>query len=368
MRIGIDARKAADYGIGTYVRNLARELPRLERSWGWVFFHRPGDEGLLPAGRNVTLVAERAGAYGLRELRALALRAREQRLDLFHAPHYVLPFGLPCPAVVTVHDLIHLVTPEYRGLRRLYARAMIGHAVAAAARVLTVSHASERDIVRLFPRARPKLRVVGNGVEEAFHPRPPAETAAWAAGAFDVPGPYLLFVGNPKGHKNLDLLLQGFVKLARRYPELTLLAVGGSEQQRRELGRAARRLGVAGRARLVGPLDQESLARLYSAAAVFVFPSRYEGFGLPPLEAMACGAPVASSSSASLPEVLGPAATYFSPESVDSLVAAVCRLLDEPARRERLVRLGAERARHFSWEEAAEQTLKVYREALEPAP
>jgi glycosyltransferase involved in cell wall biosynthesis len=183
---------------------------------------------------------------------------------------------------------------------------------------------------------------------------------------FGIEGPYLLFVGNPKGHKNLDLLLSGFVRLARRYPALRLVAVGGDARQRRGLERRARRLGVQGRARFLAPVDREALALLYAAAALFVFPSLHEGFGLPPLEAMACGTPVASSSAASLPEVLGPAAAYFSPESEDSLVEAVCRVLDDDALRGRLVRLGLERARHFTWDDAARRTLAVYRGVLAP--
>jgi len=364
VRIGIDARKAADYGIGTHVRNLVERLVRLDRSAEWVLFHRPGDEGLLPAGDRVRLVPERAGGYSLREITALAAHAREQRLDLYHAPHYVLPARLPCPAVVTVHDLIHLQAREYRGLPRLYARLMIGRAVGAAARVITVSRASARDIAAAFPRARGKLAVIPNGVEELFHPRAEGEAAAHVAEAFGVEGPFLLFVGNPKGHKNLDLLLSGFVRLARRYPALRLVAVGGDARQRRRLERRVRRLGIAGRARLLAPVDREALALLYAAAALFVFPSLHEGFGLPPLEAMACGTPVASSSAASLPEVLGPAAAWFSPESEDTLVEAVCRVLDDAALRARLVRLGLERARHFSWDDAARRTLALYREVL----
>ncbi len=364
VRIGIDARKAADYGIGTHVRNLVARLVRLERSVEWVLFCRPGDEGLLPDGDRVRLVPERAGGYSLGELTALAQRAREERLDLYHAPHYVLPLRLPCPAVVTIHDLIHLSARDYRGLPRLYARFMIGRAVRAAARVITVSQASEREILRRFPRARPKLAVIPNGVEERFVPRPAAEGAAFVAGRFGIEGPFLLFVGNPKGHKNLDLLLEGFVRISRRYPALRLLVVGGDERQRRDLARRVQRLGIGGGTRIAAPVDAETLARLYAAAALLVFPSRHEGFGLPPLEAMACGTPVASSSSASLPEVLGPAAAYFSPESLDSLVEAVCRVLDDAGLRERLVRLGLERARHFSWDDAARRTLALYREVL----
>jgi glycosyltransferase involved in cell wall biosynthesis len=364
VRIGIDARKAADYGIGTHVRNLVERLVRLDRSAEWILFHRPGDEGLLPAGDRVRLVPERSGGYSLGELTALATKARELRLDLYHAPHYVLPLRLPCPSVVTIHDVIHLTAREFRGLPRLYARLMIGRAVRAAARVITVSHASEREILRQFPRLHPRIEVIPNGVEEIFHPRPVADTVAFVKEAFDIKGPYLLFVGNPKGHKNIGLLLEGFVKLARRYPALHLLLVGGDERQRRALAKRTRQLGIGKRARVAAPVGREALATLYAGAAAFVFPSRHEGFGLPPLEAMACGTPVASSSSPSLPEVLGPAAAYFSPEDSDSLVEAICRLLDDSALRERFIHLGIERARLFSWDDAARRTLAVYREVL----
>jgi glycosyltransferase involved in cell wall biosynthesis len=242
---------------------------------------------------------------------------------------------------------------------------MIGHAVSAAARVITVSRASERDIVRFFPKAARRIAVIPNGVEEVFHPAPAGEAAARVGARLGFSGDYLLFVGNPKGHKNLDLLLRGFVKLARLFPELRLVAAGGEERQRRELARTAERLGIGARTHFIAPVSREALADLYDAATVFVFPSLYEGFGLPPLEAMACGAPVAASSSASIPEVLGPAARYFSPESVDSLVGTVVGLLEDPALRKRLSSLGRERARDFTWEEAARHTLAVYREALE---
>jgi glycosyltransferase involved in cell wall biosynthesis len=364
VRIGIDARKAADYGIGTYVRNLVHRLTRLDRSTDWVLFHRPGDEGLLPAGERITLVPERARGYSLGELTSLAAKAREQRLDLYHAPHYVLPLHLHCPSVVTVHDVIHLTAREFRGLPRLYARLMIGRAISAAACVITVSHASEREILRQFPRLHPSIEVIPNGVEEIFHPRPEEDPAALVAATYDIRGPYLLFVGNPKGHKNLELLLEGFVKLARRYPALHLLLVGGDERQRRGLARRTRQLGIERQTRVAAPVDRETLARLYAGAALFVFPSRHEGFGLPPLEAMACGTPVASSSSPSLPEVLGPAAAYFSATDPDSLVEAICRVLDDAALRERLVHLGIERARLFSWDDAARRTLSLYREVL----
>jgi alpha-1,3-rhamnosyl/mannosyltransferase len=365
VRIGIDARKAADYGIGTYICSLTAHLVRQYPSCRWFLFHRPGDEGLLPDGENVTLVPERAGTYTIRELIALSLRSRQCRLDLFHAPHYTLPLRLPCPSVVTVHDLIHLLFREYlpHPLARHYARYMIGRAVREAAGVITVSWSTEGDIRKHFPEARSRISVIPNGVEQTFSPRPLPEVREWLSHSLDMKGAYLLFVGNPKKHKNLDLLMRAFARIHSSYPGLELVVVGGGREQHSELSDRARALGIHSRTRLFGNVDRETLALLYSAASVFVFPSLYEGFGLPPLEAMSCGAPVAASSSSSIPEVLGPAAAYFSPENVDSLMTALCDLLDHPGKRERLARLGKKRSRLFSWEEAARQTMVLYREA-----
>ncbi len=365
MKIGIDARKAGDYGIGTYIRNLSTSLALLYPRSRLVLFHRPGDGDLLPRGENVALVPESAGTYSVRELFTLAAQARRERLDLFHSPHYTLPFRLPCPSVVTVHDLIHLLFREYlpHPLARHYARYMIGRAVRESSALITVSHSSRNDIARAFPGA--EASVIPNGVEAAFTPRPLPEVREWLSSSLDLKGSYLLFVGNPKKHKNLDLLLRAFARLQGTYPGLSLVAVGGSEEQQAVLRSRARALEIDGHSRFFGNVDHDTLALLYSAATVFVFPSRYEGFGLPALEAMACGAPVAASSSSSIPEVLGPAAAYFSPDSLDSLMAALCSLLDDPAERSRLVKIGRRRAGRFTWEETARRTMAVYRSVLE---
>lgn len=367
MRVGIDARKVSDYGIGTYIRNLSSQLVGLYGDCSFVFFHRPGDEALLPRGPNVTLAEEPAGTYTLRELLALSSGARRRGLDLFHSPHYTLPFRLPCPSVVTVHDLIHLLYREYlpHPLARYYAQFMIGRAVREAGAIITVSRSSREDIDRFFPGAGRTIHVIPNGIDESLAPRPLPEVREWLAGSLDLKGNYLLFVGNPKKHKNLELLLRAFARLQTSYPNLDLVIVGGSDDQHVTLSDRARSLEIESRTRFFGNVDPETLALLYSAATVFVFPSFYEGFGLPPLEAMACGAPVAASHSSSIPEVLGPAAVYFSPDSVDSLMTALCDLLDNPRKRDRMIRTGKTRARLFNWEDTARKTMEVYRLARE---
>ena len=366
MRVGIDARKAADFGIGTYLRNLSSLLAEQNPDCQWVLFHRPGDESLLPAGGNITLVPEAAGTYSARELLSLSRQARRSRLDLFHSPHYTLPFRLPCPSVVTIHDLIHLIFKEYlpHYPARYYARWMIGRALREATGIITVSRSSARDISHHFPEWDGEVSVVPNGVEKTFAARPLPEVRAWLSTTLDLKRGYLLFVGNPKKHKNLDLLMRAFARLQTSYTSLDLVIVGGSDRHHVELEEQAQSLGIGPKVRLFGTVDHDTLAFLYSAATVFVFPSLYEGFGLPPLEAMACGAPVVASTSSSIPEVLGPAAAYFSPESVDSLMTALCRVLDSSDYRGRLSRMGLKRAKLFTWDEAARRTMDVYRKTL----
>jgi alpha-1,3-rhamnosyl/mannosyltransferase len=366
MKVGIDARKAADFGIGTYIRSISALLAEQNPDWEWVLFHLPGDEDLLPEGSNVTLVVEPAPTYSLRELLSLSRQARRAGLDLYHSPHYTLPYRLPCPAVVTIHDLIHVVFKEYlpHVPARYYARHMIGRAVREAAGIITVSRSSARDIHHHFPGNGKEVSVIANGVDQTFTARPLKVVKEWLSTTLDLKRAYLLFVGNPKRHKNLDLLMRGFARLQTSYTSLDLVVVGGSESHHVELEEKARNLGIERKVRLFGTVDHDTLAFLYSASTAFVFPSLYEGFGLPPLEAMACGAPVVASNSSSIPEVLGPAAAYFSPESIDSLMTALCRVLDSTEYRTRLSRMGLARAKLFTWNEAARRTMDVYRRVL----
>jgi len=242
---------------------------------------------------------------------------------------------------------------------------MIGRALREAAAVITVSHSSADDIKKFFPAESAKINVIHNGVEGGFASRPLEEVRNWLAHTLDLEGSYLLFVGNPKRHKNLDLLIRAFARLQSGYPSLKLVVVGGSDRQHLEISARAGEAGILPKVRLYGTVDHDTLSFLYAAATIFVFPSRYEGFGLPPLEAMSCGAPVAASTQSSIPEVVGPAAAYFSPDSVDSLMAALCRILDNPGLRARLARTGPARAGRFSWRKAAQRTAALYQEAVE---
>jgi len=313
VRVGIDCRKIADFGIGTYIRGLLHALADLGGE-EYVAFGARKIAGFLPK-RGVEHVVVDAPKYSIRELFTIG---RGARIDVFHAPHYVVPF-VDVPFVVTIHDLIHL---HHRNpLARVYARRMIGRAVRKSAAVLTVSNAVRDDIAKTFGHAE-KITVTPNGVDPRFTPDGPK-----------APGRYFLFVGNEKPHKNVGRLIE-----------------------------AAKRSGVdlvrAGSARFVS--DGE-LAALYRGAIALVMPSLDEGFGLPALEAMACGTAVITSNAPALVELTGDAAIHVDAMSIDAIAAAMTRVTSDESMRASMIERGLDRARAFTWKRCAEMTREIYR-------
>ncbi|HKB79528.1 MAG TPA: glycosyltransferase family 1 protein [Thermoanaerobaculia bacterium] len=332
MRIGMDCRKIGDFGIGSYIRGLLHALAALGGE-EYVAFGPAEIGGALPAG--VEHVVVDAPKYSLRELFRIGRAADRARLDLFHAPHYVVPF-LRTPFVVTIHDLIHL--RRRNPLQRVYAQTMIGRAVRRSRRVLSVSRAVGDEIAEAFGHGD-KIAVTPNGVDPQFLAPGPAER-----------GRYFLFVGNDKPHKNVERLIAAFGQL--RGVELVL---AGAE--------FARFRGTANVTR-AGFVELQRLAALYRGAIAVVQPSLEEGFGLPALEAMACGTPAITSNTPALLEVTGDAALHVDGRDVDEIAAAMRRVMDDPALRATLGARGAERARTFSWSRCAALTRDAYRSAF----
>jgi glycosyltransferase involved in cell wall biosynthesis len=362
LKIAIDVRKWRDYGIGTYVRNLVRHLAQFDRETTYFLFCERGDEHVLrDLAENFVPVVDDSRGYGLREHVSLPWRARRLGVDLFHAPHYVLPLLTRGPAVVTIHDCIHLLFPEYlpNRLALHYARALMGHALRRSARVFTVSEASRRDILRFYPRTPPEhVVVVPNAVDAALLVEPDDAQRARVRERYQV--------GNVKPHKNLDRLVRAFARLRRRpgLDDVKLLLIGQDENRYAGLRRTVEELGVRHDVRFFGFVPDATLATLYRLASVFAFPSLYEGFGLPPLEAMACGTPVLTSRASSLPEVVGDAAVLVDPQSVDEIADGLARVLESETLRAELTARGRARARHFSWERSARAIHAGYMQVL----
>jgi len=368
LRIAIDARKLRDYGIGTYVRNLLRHLSRIDSATEYVLLCNGEDCGTLEAlGGNFRTVADSSAPYSVREQLSVPLDLRREGIDLFHAPHYVLPPLTPCRSVVTIHDCIHLRFPQYLPNRLAYgyARASMWVATHRSSRVLTVSEASKRDILRYFRIPPAKIDVIYNAIDERYGEAPDDEEVARVRERYQLNDPFVLYAGNIKPHKNLERLIEAFHELRKGDLEhVKLLIIGDEISKYATLRRAVHHFKLHKHVRFFGFVPDKTLAVLYRLASVFVFPSLYEGFGLPPLEAMASGTPVITSNVSSLPEVVGDAALLIDPYDAAGIAAAMRRVLTEPALREDLRRRGLQRVQEFSWERSVRRVREIYGEVM----
>lgn len=326
----MDSRWQGPHGIGRFAEEMLRRLRR-----------RPG--------MRVEEVSEGSPLSPLDPLRLACLLLRK-RPDVFFSPGFNPPLGSPVPFVFTLHDLIHVRFPgDYTLAHRIYYRFLVRSACRRAAAVLTVSRHSQRDIARWAGISEAKIQVAPNGVGPEFSPEGPRASLGY---------PYLLFVGNRKPHKNLPRLLRAFAQ-AELSPQVRLVLSGPPE---RALVALAQGLGVGERVVFYGPIPEPELPPLYRGALALLLPSLYEGFGLPALEAMACGTPVLASAVAALPEVVGEAAVFVDPYRVEDIAPSIERIVEDEELRERLRHRGLEQAKKFSWERTAEQVSALLQE------
>jgi glycosyltransferase involved in cell wall biosynthesis len=366
MRVAIDARKLHDFGIGTYIRNLLRHLARIDQDSEYVLLCQQADLDVgTQLGANFRTVLEPSPNYSFREQIHVPWVLHRERPDVYHAPHYVLPAGVRCRSVVTIHDCIHLMFPQYLPNRAAYAyaRASMWAAARRSDRILTVSEASKRDILHFFNVPPEKIVVVYNAIDDHFRVTPPEEDVARVRERYQLDHQFVLYVGNIKPHKNLVRLIEAFAELRRTgFDEVKLLIIGDQISRLPALRRAVHSHKLHKHVRFLGYVSDQTLGALYRLASAFVFPSLYEGFGLPPLEAMASGTPVITSNLSSLPEVTGDAAVLVDPYDVDSIVDGMRRVLSDPVLAAELRRKGIERAREFSWERSVAKTRQVYQQ------
>jgi glycosyltransferase involved in cell wall biosynthesis len=371
VRIAIDGRKLRDYGIGTYVRNLLRQLGRQDTTNEYVVFCRAEDcDAVEELGPRFRAVVETAKPYSISEQFALPMALRREGAELFHEPHYVLPPLTPCRSVVTIHDCIHLRFPQYlpSKLGYAYARGQMWAATHQAARVITVSEASKRDILRYFRVPESRIDVIYNAIDDRFWQEPTADDVMKVRERYRLTDPFVLYAGNIKPHKNLERLIEAFQLMRQNDPDLAnvqLLIIGDEISKYATLRRAVHRNKLHKHVRFFGFVSDQTLAALYRLADVFVFPSLYEGFGLPPLEAMASGCPVITSNVSSLPEVVGDAAVMIDPYEPAVIAEAMHRVLTTPSLREDLQRRGLARAREFSWERSIKRVREIYDEVMQ---
>jgi glycosyltransferase involved in cell wall biosynthesis len=285
-------------------------------------------------------------------------------MDLVHGPVNIVPLGGRVPSVVTIHDLAFLEYPEqYPPMQQRYLEMMTRASVRKACRVITVSEYTGLDVAARLGIPSRKIVVVPNGVSAEFYPRQGTGELDEFRDQLNLPDDFLLFVGTLQPRKNLAGLIRAFAQLPSG-ERLPLYVVGGEGWMYSEIFDEVQRLGIADEVHFPGYAASETLPLWYSAATAFIYPSFYEGFGLPVLEAMACGAPVVTSNRSSLPEVVGDAGVLTNPDDPDDIASALSELLNDSDKRAALSRSGRERASTFTWNRTARETARVYRDVV----
>ena len=370
LRVILDGRVIGDRfpGIGRYTYRLAAALAHTQQVDLTLLYHpalpnthyplEALDDSctwLLPADIAPVSFAEQA------RLPALARRLRPH---VWHAPYYIMPYRrLPCPTIVTFYDTTPLALPQFWPARqRLIFRLTHRLALRAARHAIAISDSTRRDLIRYFRADPRRITVTPLAAEERFQPQPDSEIRR-VRRQYGLPEHFILYVGINKPPKNLGRLIDAYARLVAKSPTLyyDCMIAGAWDDRYPEARQRALNLGLNDRVRFLGPIPDADLPALYAGADLFVTASLYEGFGLPALEAMGCGTPVACSDTSSLPEVVGDAGVLFDPLDVEAIAAAIQHVMSDPELRAALRQRGLERAAQFSWDRVARQTIEVYR-------
>ncbi len=373
MKVAIDIRRIADFGVGTYIRNIIRALGRLDQENHYIMIGAPErvrEIGPLPPNfKSVTLTAPEVSFRGYSQFRAIV---RRLGCDLVHIPHLSwVPQSILCPYVITVHDVLeHMYRARnHSGLRRAAHFHLTRRVLNGAERIFAVSNFTKREVEALFHVPGSKIEVVYNAIDERFRQGHATEAdRQFIAERYQVNYPFLLYAGRISPHKNVGRIIEAFSALKAelekqdKFPDLKLIIIGDELSRQPELRRTVIRSAVQNDVRFLGFVPIEVLRIFYDSAKLFVFPSLYEGFGLPPLEAMSHGTPVVTSNTTSLPEVVAGAAVLVNPENVFEIMHGLHRVLLDQGLREKLKQRGYDQASRFSWEATANRMLAVYKE------
>ena len=369
MRIAIDIRKINEFGVGTYIWNLVRNLAGIDDRNDYLLvgsqrnFHELGP---LPPNFKQLYQPEENGFW--RDNISIPFDLHRQRLDVVHIPHHEAPFFTPSKLVVTIHDCVHLLFPQEDssnfGNYRSYLRTK--RVVHAAQHVLAVSRSTKDDLINIFELPDSKISVVHNALDERFaFTHTPGERKQ-VLERYQLKDPFVLYSGKIRPHKNVHRLIEAFAVLKNelgdsdRYKNLKLIIIGDELSKHQYLRLTVIRSGAQQDVRFFGFVPYPILRVFYQSAELFAFPSLYEGFGLPPLEAMANRAPVLASNTSSLPEVLEDAAVLVNPENVFDIARGMKLILSDDAVRQRLIQKGLEQVAKFSWKLAAQKILERY--------
>ena len=383
MRIGIDCRMFSSgfTGIGRYTFELVKNLEKLSiedpahQHQYVLFFNEDEFENFKPTAPNFEKVLVDAPHYSLKEQTSLLKAINAQNLDLMHFTHFNAPIRYKKPFIVTIHDLTHTLFPGRKMTSlpyRMAYKAVITSAIKKSQRIIAVSENTKQDIVRIHNAPSAKIQVVYEGANPEytqFSPEKRQQAAATLAQKYDIASPFILYTGVHRYHKNLPRLIQAFALLAQgpdaKHPDLKLVMTGRPNSLYPEAEQEVAKLNLEDKVLRPGLVPEQDLIALYNLANVYVFPSLYEGFGLPILEAMQCGTPVVASNVSSIPEVAGADnAIFFDPENPQDMADKIDQVLEDPQLSATLREKGLQRVKAFSWNKMAHEILDLYNNAL----
>jgi len=373
-RILIDTRHVRDFGIGTYIRNLVRALASTDQCNEFVLVaSREGTQEFTGLPANFRVVQYERSDTAAADQVAFPLFARRFGADLYHVPLSAVALTMPRPYVVTVHDMSSLMYSPEPGLWGKFRLYQFRRGLERAVRIIAVSDTTRQDIEDLFGVPSERVRRIYNAPDPRFlEPRTNGSTseAQRILERYQIDYPFLLYTGSIRPQKNVPRLVEAFAVARGKfeshpvYKDLRLIIIGDEISKYPAVRRAVFHTRVEDVVRFLGFVPIDTLRVFYEAASAFVFPSMYEGFGLPPLEAMASGTPVVASNRSSLPEVVGDAALLVNPENVFDIARGIHDVLMDEALRAKLISRGHEQAKRFSWQSTAQQVLQVYEEVI----
>ena len=384
MRIGIDCRmfKSSFTGIGRYTFELVRNLQRLSQTTPEaqqneyvLFLNDPEFTSYTPTEPNFKKVLVNAAHYSIQEQTKFLKVLNAENLDLMHFTHFNAPIRYKKPSIVTIHDLAHTLFPgrKMRALPyRLAYKAVIKSAVKKAKRIIAVSKNTKNDLIKILHIPSHRIDVIYEGVNNEFHQLNDDERAQAKTNLtqnYGINQPFLLYTGVHRYHKNLPRLIEAFAILTTNHPDLQLVITGKPDPLYPEAHDLAQHLNLQDKVIFPGLVPEKDLIALYNLAQIYVFPSLYEGFGLPALEAMQCGTPVCASNVSSIPEITGTAkdgthnAVLFDPLDPRDIATKIESILENPALQSQLIESGLKRVTAFSWEKMAKEILELYNEA-----
>jgi glycosyltransferase involved in cell wall biosynthesis len=367
MRIGIDARLVyySQAGIGQYIMHLINGLAKIDSKNEYVVLQSRKDESNILKQPNFKRVSLWTPSHHRLERFSLNVELMRLGLDLLHSPDFIPPHRPSCKSVITVHDLAFMLYPHFLTKESAHYYGHIDQAVRWTDHIIAVSHSTKRDVVEHLGVPEDKITVVHEATNPIFRPIDRVQAQERVRERYGVDGPFILFVSTIEPRKNVSTLLRSVWQLGECYKEdVRLVMAGGKGWLFEDVFALMNELKLDDRVHLLGQVPNEDLLDLYNAAEMLAHPAFYEGFGLPPLEAMACGLPVIVSNVASLPEVVGDAALLIDPHDVDELTVALWRVLNDDELRQEMQEKGLRQAERFSWERAARETVDIYGRVL----